>query len=255
LISFAQNYEDVMLARAFRGRESGFYIDVGAWHPVIDSVTKHFYDLGWSGINVEPAREYLALLERERPRDVNLGIALGERRERRTLHQFRGSGLSTLAEPPAEAAAFGFERREVEVDVVPLREVCEAHVRGEVDFLKIDVEGWERAVLLGGDWERFRPRIVLVEAVAPHLSALLEPDVDHGPPAPTCEAWEGLLLARDYELCYFDGLNRFYLRAEDRPLREHFRVPPNVYDQFEPWPLVEARLELDRALEELRRRG
>jgi len=57
LISYAQNFEDVMLARVFHGRKNGFYVDVGAADPINLSVTKWFYDLGWSGINVEPNRK------------------------------------------------------------------------------------------------------------------------------------------------------------------------------------------------------
>ena len=54
MISWAQNLEDVMLARAFKGTARGYYVDVGAYDPVIDSVTRHFYEAGWHGINIEP---------------------------------------------------------------------------------------------------------------------------------------------------------------------------------------------------------
>ena len=54
MISYSQNFEDVLLNRFFKGKEEGFYIDVGAFDPVFLSDTKHFYDLGWSGINIEP---------------------------------------------------------------------------------------------------------------------------------------------------------------------------------------------------------
>ena len=57
MISYAQNFEDVMLARAFGDRRDGFYIDVGACFPDVASVTRHFYDLGWNGVNVEPMAE------------------------------------------------------------------------------------------------------------------------------------------------------------------------------------------------------
>ena len=79
VISYAQNAEDVVLARVFAGLRDGYYVYVGAGHPVVGSTTKHFYDLGWQGINVEPLFEEIELLTNDRPRDVNLAVALSDR--------------------------------------------------------------------------------------------------------------------------------------------------------------------------------
>jgi hypothetical protein len=127
-------------------------------------------------------------------------------------------------------------------------------VRGEIDFLKIDAEGWERQVLLGGDWQRFRPRIVLVEAVAASPQAFMAPE-HAGPvvPEPAWESWEGVLCGQGYELCYFDGLNRFYVRQEDRGLREAFSFPPNIYDRFESRHLADMRDRLEEVTEAYQR--
>lgn len=255
MISYAQNFEDVLLARAFAGRDRGFYIDVGAWQPVADSVTKHFYDLGWSGINIEPVEEYFRLLERERPRDVNLQLAVGDRRETRRFYRFAGSGLSTFCqEPLAGYSSLGLRAEEMDVEVLTLREICETYVQGEIDFLKIDVEGWEKQVILGGDWARYRPRIVLVEAVAPDPKAFVSADPQgFVAPEPAWESWEGFLCGQGYELCYYDGLNRFYVRQEDRGLREAFRFPPNVYDRIESLHTVELRARLEEVTEAVER--
>jgi FkbM family methyltransferase len=246
MISYAQNFEDVMLARVFANQERGFYVDVGAWHPTSDSVTRHFYDLGWSGVNVEPAPEYLTLLEEERPRDLNLGVVVG-RPGPRQFHRVRGSGLSTLLPSLAhEAAASGFTSDAVEIDAVSLADVCRAHVRGGIDFLKVDVEGAENEVIESGDWQAFRPRIVLVEAVAP-ASASFSPGGMRSQPAPTHQSYEPFLLAQGYGFCYFDGLNRFYLRHEDSELASSLTTPPNVFDGFVPYAIVKAERELDAA--------
>ena len=68
-VSYAQNREDVVLARALKHVERGRYVDVGANDPVADSVTYAFYDRGWSGIAVEPVPMYADRLREIRPRD------------------------------------------------------------------------------------------------------------------------------------------------------------------------------------------
>ena len=76
-VSYAQNGEDFTLWCALHDVDAGTYIDIGAYDPDIDSVTRAFYDRGWSGINIEPVDAYWKRLHRERPRDVNLPLAVG----------------------------------------------------------------------------------------------------------------------------------------------------------------------------------
>lgn len=222
MISYAQNFEDVVLARAFPSAEPGFYVDIGAMDPELHSVTKHFYDLGWHGVNVEPTPGFHDRLLRARPRDVNLCAAVGLNREIREFHDSGGHGISTFSPDLAQhfrTLRYSFETRYVQV--MPLREIFERYCPPQVDFLKIDVEGSEQEVLESGDWAVFRPRIVLVEAVTADTHT------------PNWNAWEPLLLAHDYLFVYFDGLNRFYVRREDESLSRVFSLPPNVFDRFE----------------------
>jgi FkbM family methyltransferase len=221
MISYAQNFEDVILARVFAGRTQGFYVDVGASDPIVGSVTKHFYELGWSGVNVEPEVRVHAALVHDRPRDANLNVALGRERGTLTFFDFETMGISTLSAEFAEHfAREGKRYTKRPVEVVPLREICEAHCRGSIDFMKIDVEGFEREVLEGGDWTRFRPRVLVVEATRPNSTV------------PTWQDWEPFILGQRYLFAYFDGLNRFYVAEEERPLLERLQVPPNVHDGF-----------------------
>ena len=77
--SYAQNCEDVLLWRVLKGVHRGVYVDVGASHPVVDSVTFAFYERGWRGINIEPVAADHALLQLYRPGDINLQLAAGDR--------------------------------------------------------------------------------------------------------------------------------------------------------------------------------
>jgi FkbM family methyltransferase len=219
--SYAQHGEDVRLARAFSGQSSGFYIDVGAGGPIVDSVTRHFYQQGWHGINVEPDPEMLRLLQEDRRRDVNLAVVCSDRPGERVLHESR-PGLSTLhrdvAERVKEAAT---EIKERKVPVMTLAQICEQHVTCEIDFLKVDVESHEREVLLGADWARWRPRVVVVEAVEPNSLT------------PSHRAWEPMLLSAGYVRACFDGLNRFYVTEECLQLAPRLDAPITPLDQVE----------------------
>jgi len=222
-VSYAQNFEDVMLWRALKHVAGGFYIDVGAAWPDQDSVTKAFYQRGWRGINIEPNPELCMALCRQRPRDVNLEIAICESVGIRRFSIMTGTGLSTLNPAVARLAReAGFEEQMADVHTETLDGVWERHVPDDqpVHFLKIDVEGAERAVLSGKDWGVRRPWVVVVEATRP-----LTPIQCHGD-------WEPILLGARYVMAYFDGLNRFYVAEEQRAVCEALRVPPNVFDGF-----------------------
>ena len=216
--SHAQNGEDVVLNRAFAEQATGYYIDIGACHPVEDSVTLHFYKQGWRGANVEPDRALFEEFQRSRERDINVCSAVASTRGRTSFYPTGTRGHGTLS---ADLASHRIEGRSPErVATVPLSDVfdCYGPESGDVDFLKIDVEGWEADVIASGDWQRHRPRVVLIEAVD---------DSGHS----THEGWEPALLASGYQFGMFDGLNRFYCRDEDAGLLlDRLRTPANVRD-------------------------
>src|SRR5579859_3557422 len=102
-VSYAQNYEDVLLHRALKHVVRGFYVDVGAQHPVNESVTKAFYERGWHGINIEPMAAWFTLLESDRPHDINLNVAVTDQFGDLVMFEVEGTGLSTTNEELAES--------------------------------------------------------------------------------------------------------------------------------------------------------
>lgn len=221
-ISYAQNYEDVILYRALKDVNPGFYIDVGAQDPIIDSVTKAFYDRGWRGINIEPVDHWFSKLVIDRPADQNLKLAAAAEAGTLKLYEVMDTGMSTC-DPTfaAKHSLAGFNIRECTVLARRLDEICGELNIAQVHFLKIDVEGGERAVLAGIDLTRIRPWIILVESTEPNSTV------------PTYEQWEHLLINCNYEFMYFDGLNRYYVSNEQKEqLRAAFSVPPNYFDHF-----------------------
>jgi FkbM family methyltransferase len=206
---YAQRGEDEKLRQLIGSKRQGFYIDVGAWDPTADSVTKHFYDDGWHGINIEPVPYYFDLLCNERPRDVNLQIAISNKRGRAEFAHIHGTGLSTFVAEYRDKFAAGRGIDTLEVTVLTLAEVCEAYVPAnqDIDFLKIDVEGSERHVIEGNDWTRFRPRVLCIEAT--------EPGTEGATAIPAWESWDHLVRDASYHFLVFDGLNRWYRRIEN----------------------------------------
>src|SRR5579862_6771353 len=96
ILSYGQCLEDLRLYHALKQVERGFYIDVGAQHPAIHSVTKIFYDRGWRGINIEPSPAWFASLVSYRPRDINLRVAAAAAAGECDFHEIADSGLSTI---------------------------------------------------------------------------------------------------------------------------------------------------------------
>lgn len=246
MVSYAQNGEDVLLDRCFPRGKAGFYIDVGASDPSTASVTRHFYDLGWHGINVEPTTTSFERLQAERRRDVNLNVAVSDRSGEILFHEFPGwdSGVSTASEANATRHRdAGLTSHDRTVAALTLAEICEAYVEGPIDFLSVDVEGHEQQVLEGADFTRWRPRVVLVEATEP---TTLEEGID--PPRllqPSYEAWEPILLEAGYLFAFFDGINRFYVRKEDADLAPALAVPVNFLDGYITYAHFKAQKDLE----------
>jgi FkbM family methyltransferase len=213
-ISYAQNGEDVRLSRAFPSR-SGFYIDVGACDPVLHSVTKLFYERGWSGINIEPTASVFEILRADRSRDINLNLGLSNCEGTLTFYEaVTSKGWSTFS-PELVAGVkkdLGIDFIERAVPVTTLAAVCARYVDRPIDFLKIDVENHERQVLEGADWSRWRPRALVIEGQDRTL-------------------WEDLVLGANYVFATFDGLNQYYVRAEDQGLARLLADPEDVREQ------------------------
>jgi FkbM family methyltransferase len=242
-ISYAQNGEDVILWRAVGHVREGFYIDVGACNPEDLSVTRAFYERGWRGINVEPERRYFDLCAAKRSCDINLNVAVTAKCGIARFMVVDRMGLSTTVEAvAAQAADQGWSVETQYVPALSLADICDSLSLQHVHFLKIDVEGGERGVLEGADFDRFRPWVIVIEATAPNSTERNE------------HLWEGLLAQARYQRAFFDGINLYYTAEEHRDLIEKLAAPPNVLDDFKPIRLVEAEERIGSLTAELEAR-
>jgi FkbM family methyltransferase len=179
--SYSQEGEDLILRRIFSERSTGFYVDVGAHHPRRFSNTHTFYRAGWRGINIEPNPDAQRLFATQRPRDVNLQLGVADRPGSLTYYVFDEPALNTfdaelmrwrLANTPYKVIG----NREVAVE--RLDAILERHLPAaqQIDFLSIDVEGLDFAVLASNDWQRYRPHCVLIEVLAVSIEDAMRGD-------------------------------------------------------------------------------
>ena len=235
-LSYTQNMEDYHLALAFAGQPTGFYIDVGAGHPVADNVSLWFYERGWRGIVAEPQEDLARLYGSLRPDDIVYRGLIGANTGEADFFQVDHlHGFSTTVKNFAESAkTFGVNYTATPTAMITLADLCASHAVSTIDFLKIDVEGGEGEVLAGNDWTKYRPKIIVAEAVSP------------GKGEPMWDSWEPLLLANGYKFRLFDTLNRFYVAEECPELFE--RLPAERAS----WENVTHMYEIGRAPENAR---
>ena len=239
-ISYAQNFEDVLLNRVFKNNTKGFYIDVGALHPSFESVTKAFYNRGWSGINIEPIKDYYNIIHQERSRDINLNIALSNYSGNLEFFQIMEQpGNSTLDKKTAYRIAQekGLEVFQYTVTVKTLADICEEYVDQKIDFLKIDVEGLEEQVISGGNWEKFRPTILLIETTLPSTNIRCKNNIPE------------FLEKKGYQHVFFDGINDYYIAQESSELSKYFAFPVNILDVYLDYKIIEQQRQINKLQE------
>ena len=180
--SYSQEGEDMILQRIFAGKERGFYVDVGAHHPRRFSNTYLFYRRGWWGINVEPNPAGVRALQSDRGRDINLQLGVSDCPGSLEYYFFDEPALNTFDGELAQWRLANTSYRIVRTSDIPverLDRILGAHVPPGmgIDFLTIDVEGLDFAVLKSNDWSAFRPKCVLVEALQTSLEDVIKGEI------------------------------------------------------------------------------
>lgn len=209
---YSQFYEDYILSIVFSNSTKGYYIDVGANSPSFDSVTKHFYDKGWSGINIEPIEKLHALYRTERPRDISINTGISNEDGEIDFYILSSDLMSTGKKDFALSAENkGYTNQANTMKVTTLNKVITENPLDEITFLKIDVEGMEKEVLEGIDLKNFRPKLFVIESIVPFSHKR------------TDDQWKHILLNNNYRFMYFDSLNTYYVSEESfTELKDNF---------------------------------
>jgi len=219
------DFIDLILFHVLKDVKEGTYIDVGANDPWYESVTKIFYERGWSGINIEPQKEFHDLLQADRPRDVNLCVGAGDRETDLVLY-----GNLQWATMDRTLA---IDKTQTIVKVMPLTKIMDEHVPHgkDVHFCKIDVEGFEKEVLEGLDLNRYRPWIFAIESLDPRSRKQ------------SFENWEHLLTDNGYVLALSDDCNRYYVDNAHIRLKDAFICKERLVEMYDVYMVSNARLD------------
>ena len=159
--------EGLTLSSIFNDRKNGFYVDVGAYHPMHYSNTYLLHEKGWRGINIDPNPNAIRLFKWYRPGDINIVSGVCDKPAVRRYYIFNHQSCNTFSPEQKELMlkrSFIRFVREVDVQCASLQKIIDEHAQGKTpDFLNIDVEGLNLEVLRSLDWEHTRPTVVCVE--------------------------------------------------------------------------------------------
>ncbi|AUW56875.1 hypothetical protein C1T17_01095 [Sphingobium sp. SCG-1] len=219
--SYAQNFEDVRLWRAFFDVERGRYLDIGSQDPVLDSVSLAFYQLGWRGVHVDASPTYTEAMRKARPDETVIAAAVSTTSGSLHFWSIEDTGLSTgcadIAERHAQA---GWPCHEIIVPTITLADIFEQMGTDPVHWMKIDVEGMESDVLASWGAHPARPEVLVIEATAP----LTQDRTD--------SKWHDLVTSRGYRDVLFDGLSRYFVHESCARRAEHLALGPNIFDDI-----------------------
>jgi FkbM family methyltransferase len=169
LHSYSQYGEDIVLGHLLCKNlvnQIGFYIDIGAHAPRELNNTYKFYRQGWEGVNIEPNPFSAKHFARSRPRDLTLSLAIGSENKSSIFYRFNPSTLSTLDK--YEASKYqreGFKLlSKANVKTLTLKSLFEKYAAAkDIDFISLDIEGYELEALKSNDWNIYRPWLLLIE--------------------------------------------------------------------------------------------
>lgn len=218
-LSYAQNREDIIIDAFFDNAENGFYVDVGANHPVFDSVTKFFYLKGWTGVNIEPNEKLASMLRTDRPLDTVVEAGISDHTGEETFRIYDNTGLSTFSKRVMDESGEAYDAHKQKYIDIQVKVDTLANVLGDIknlkpiDFMKVDVEGLEYEVLSGNDWNKFRPELICVEAN--HIG----------------KNWRKILTNNRYVKFFEDGLNEYYA-PEGSVKAQAFIFPESVLMKY-----------------------
>ena len=174
-VSYAQSGEDLILNQIFKGVKKGFYIDIGANNPFVNSNTYFFYKKGWKGINIDALPKSMNSFNLFRKRDINLEIAISNNESVLKYYMYSSSFYNTFCKETAEMLKNKNYTKLVETREIKsqkLSDVLDKLRIDTIDFMTIDVEGLDLNVLKSNNWKKYNPNVIITELWSTDLDNL-----------------------------------------------------------------------------------
>ncbi len=179
--SYSQEGEGMILRRLFESETTGFYVDIGAHHPMRFSNTYHFYKKGWTGINIDARPGTKILFESVRPKDITIEAGVSREKSELTYYMFNEPALNTFDQKLANerAADIYYIIDQAKIDCFPLSELLDSYLppNQSISFMTIDVEGYDLQVLQSNEWNKYKPQFIIIESYETLIEDVIKSEI------------------------------------------------------------------------------
>jgi len=182
--SYSQEGEDMVLKEFFNGKKNGLYIDVGAHHPKRFSNTYLLYKQGWKGINIDAMPGSMIAFNKARPLDINIEKPIFEIKKTLTYYRFNEPALNGFSKELSEKRDKQkdyFIESKIDLETSTLEEILDIRLPAnqEIDFISIDVEGLDFMVLKSNNFNKYKPKMILIEILGNSIQEIDGGEVSH----------------------------------------------------------------------------
>ena len=168
---------DMMADFFFRNKKEGIYIDIGCHHPLINNNTYPLYKRGWKGINIDIDYGAIDSFNFLRSKDTNIKIAVSDTTGEAELFFYHNrAAKNTLSKEK------GFDSKEIQkIKTSTLNKVIENSIYKDkkINFISIDVEGYELNVLKGFDFKKYKPDLVVLELIQEGMTEFFHQNIEN----------------------------------------------------------------------------
>jgi FkbM family methyltransferase len=167
-VSFSKSGDDIQLYKLINNNTPGVYVDIGCWDPIKASNTYFFYLRGWKGICIDPNPELVEMYKSTRPSDIFINTAIS-RQSKQYKYYMLNDHYSSMNTMDYDFILKNNIEKEIK-SVIPVKKMDLKDVLSQnllpgdrLDFFDIDVEGLDLDVLETNDWQKYRPKYIIIE--------------------------------------------------------------------------------------------